>query len=81
MTVLSDFSVALPGGDSVRYDDPVEGTKALFGLLDDQVTRVGATREGGLKLEVASGGVVVAFDTSRQYESFIIRSGKREIVV
>jgi hypothetical protein len=40
-----------------------------------------ATGEGGLRLQFASGGVVVVFDTSHHYESFIIRSGEREIVV
>lgn len=81
VTILSDFAVELVGGLGQRFDDPVEGSKVLVSLLHESVAEAQATPDGDLRIRFVSGSCLLVFDTSSQYESFLIRHGTREIVV
>jgi hypothetical protein len=81
LTILSDFAVQVAGGTLQRFDDAVEGSKVVIGLLHDSVTEARATKDGDLSIRFNSGASMLVFDTSSNYESFLIRHGALEIVV
>ncbi len=81
LTVLSDFTVEYTKKKSIRYKEPIVGAVALLQLLHDSITLAQATTEGDLRVEFASGDAIIVHDTSKEYESFLIRMGKKEIVV
>lgn len=81
LTVLSEFAVCPVGGEWERFDDPVDGSRAVLRLLQDSVSGAEATEDGGLRIRFASGASMRVFDTSDAYESFLIRHGTKEIVV
>ena len=81
ITVLSSLAVSCERGTPpTRYDDVVIGGSMVLPLLHDAVSEAEATDEGGLLLAFASGGTIIVFDDSDQYESFWIAHGKEQII-
>jgi hypothetical protein len=80
ITVLSDFHVRTPKFDE-RFSEPVLGARAVCEFLHYAVGGATATSEGDLELRFSSGGSLKIFDTSDQYESFLISFRGKEIVV
>ena len=81
LTILSDFAVESVSGTLDRFDDPVTGAAAVIGFLHETVEGANATEEGSLRVRFTCGRSMLVFDTSRQYESFLISAGERQIVV
>ena len=81
ITILSDFSVTRPGHATIRFSDTRTGAQALIGLLNEVIQTAKATESGDLLLGFSSGTHLQIFDMNRNYESFWIRAGNREIIV
>ena len=56
-------------------------TSNLMGLIDKSVSRADGCEDGTLTLYFDNGHILTLLDDSRQYESYIIRVGTKEIVV
>jgi hypothetical protein len=81
ITVESTF-VYRPDAASVEATQAVPAVHSeIMGLLGKTVLRAEADRDGVLKLEFLGGGLLVFRDDSKEYESYQIRIGKRQISV
>jgi hypothetical protein len=81
ITILSDFIVKVPAGNTMPYRDPARGAPSVLPLLHDWIEAARATDEGGLHLLFRSRSEMEILDTSTQYESFWISDGDRKLVV
>jgi hypothetical protein len=78
--ITTDVEVAVDTTATRFHDAPAAGT-ALTTLLGKSVDAVDIEPGGVTRLEWSSGAVIRLFDTSDAYESYVIKSGDRTIVV
>jgi hypothetical protein len=81
LEILSDFAVSKPGLAYVKFIDSIQDASALFPLLGDVISEATVTPDGGLEVTFTAGARLELFDTSDQYESFLITNGDQLIVV
>ena len=81
ITMESSFTLRPgPAAETMTQSLPVEWSPIMV-LLGRRVHSARATAEGMLVLEFEGGGMLSCLDDSKEYESYHIRIGDREIAV
>ena len=81
LTVTSSIGWVGPHGARNTYEDFPQAASAVAGLLSDVVVLARGNPEGTLTLEFRKGAKLEFYDDSKQYESYVIKSKGKEIVV
>jgi Family of unknown function (DUF6188) len=81
MTIVGPFFVQVHCGlPPVRYSPPVESS-SLMALIGKRVVSASGDADGTLTLQFENGGKIICIDESKNYESYTLIIGGREIIV
>ncbi len=81
ITIQSALRIRSTSGRDKIFEEPPSAAAELMEFLSDSPAEVAGSEDGTLRLIFSGGGLLEIYDSSRQYESYLIRHGDELYVV